>query len=63
MDTDELARAVSQHAPPRHVEPIPVVVFDDCGGDDDSAPYVEGRRLKVVYVDDSSDCYGAATDR
>lgn len=60
MDTDELARAVSEHAPPRYCDPTPVVVFDDCGGDDDSAPYLGGRRLKMVYVDDDSDCRGAA---
>ena len=50
LDTDELAKAVSQHAPPRYTERTPVVVFDDMGGDEESAPYLEGKRLKVIYV-------------
>jgi hypothetical protein len=50
MDTDELARAVSEHAPPRHCDPTPVQVFDDCGGDDDSAPYLAGKRMRAVFV-------------
>jgi hypothetical protein len=49
LDTDGLARVVSQHAP-LWGNQIPVIVFDDCGGDDDSAPYFQGTRMQVVYM-------------
>jgi hypothetical protein len=62
MDTDELARAISEHLEPwdKCCQPIAVVVFDDQGGDDDSAPYLGGKRMRVVFVEDTSDCGGMA---
>lgn len=65
LDTDELARAISVHIEPWGqsgvaVGPVPVVVFDDQGGDDDSAPYLGGKRMRVVFVEDTSDCGGMA---
>lgn len=56
LDTDGLAKAMSECVEPwgKGCQPVPVVVFDDQGGDDESAPYVEGKRLRVVYVLDDS---------
>lgn len=63
LDTDELARAVSEHAPPRHCDPTPVQVFDDMGGDDDSAPYLDGKRLRTVFVEDDEPRTAGLTSR
>jgi hypothetical protein len=62
LDTDELARAMSEHIEPctPQGQPLPVVVFDDMGGDDDSAPYLGGKRMRVVFVEDTADCGGMA---
>lgn len=55
LDIDGLARMVSEHCPPQMSDGGPVVVFDDQGGDDDSAPYMDGRRCRWVCVPESPD--------
>lgn len=62
LDTDDLARAISVNVEPWGVgcQPVPVVVTDDMGDGEESAPYLSGKRLRVVFVEDTSDCGGMA---
>ncbi len=56
LDVDELARMVSECCP--HLgrsANSPVVVFDDMGGADDSAPYLGGRRGRWAFVPEQPD--------
>lgn len=55
LDIDGLAQFVSEHCPPQGADGGPVVVFDDCGGDEDSAPYIDGRRCRWVCVPELPD--------
>lgn len=49
LDLDELARVISEHCHPRGADGGAVVVFDNYS-DEESAPYMDGRRCRWVCV-------------